>query len=472
MTTASNSPVIRPEWLAQIGKPSSLAVRIVLNVAERSGTDDITHHATGVVGVPYPHKGDSELQCLVDLLHKASNAPSEARFEVGSWSNVKESHGVTLERYEPSLTLNLDSDAVLQFKMINPAIVASDFDPALQPSMAVSRRWLTEYLKLPYLTFEDRKQLTERLEAVKDNALSLTPGGNLTLSNESIWQRMVGDVLFESERKGYPLVHQRHHYPGVLFNQRFGDGELCRKAAASLKGKILTPGFVVKYGKCEHMRDFYSHGVVRVGSASDFEKGRHNEAIRDQERRLTLRGVFATESGDRLLTDNDAQDIPRKFYPVRQAMQVQPQYGWTMRHENYATATMELLGDFRMYCWSAVLSPELFSDFEADACVLFDLSKFIERLVRVMRHHMPTTTPEFTHRVAYMDPLGAYGHRPAAAFPFHDTNVPVHLVKPFSYAYQKEGRLTWRPQPHEQGLEPVRCEIGSMRAYATAPIEL
>ena len=455
-----NEHNVRPDWKANIGKPGKGGVWLSLMVATSGDVKDANHEVEGIVGVPSPHRGDGELFCLAAKLLEATDTPALARYTVDRWKAVEGSYGVEVKRHAKIPVWNLDSDDVISFEVSTPPKLDAEITDKIRSGMEHSRQWGMEYERRPYLRFEDRKQLTERSDDVNRNTLALSTSGKITYSSDEIWQRFGLDVIIESHKRGYPLhrMHQRH--PDFPYEQRFWDDDVCREAADLLKGRTLQRGFVVKYGKKRHMRALYERGEVLVGSATDFDSDRHNQAIRDQERKIAVRGAMVHAVENRPMTPKDG-DAPYRFFPIRQAMDKAIEFGWTLTKAHYATLAVESQRDFRMFCWSTELIPALFSDFEADACVVFNLGFFAQRLAAAMRHYMPSSKCE-AGRVRYIDPLGVYGHDDG---PFDHRGVNLRFTKSYGFAYQREGRMAWASE-HAETLEPVVIEVGPLKGRA------
>ena len=417
-----------------------------------------THNVTGVVGIPRRPANDDERQVAAGVLMRQVPATPGSNYAMDSWDIVQGSYGVVVEQHEPISVLT--DKEIIDLKVSTPAPPTSSLT---EVPTAQHNQWEKEYLSNRYLRCEDRTELTRRLDDVVWNSLRLTKAGELDLSNDIVWHRLSMHIALEAHLRGYPLDNMANRPLDAGFKQRFSEGEVCRGAAEVLGEKRLPRGFVVKYGKREYMRELYEEGRLQVGSASYFDKIQHNEAIRDQERKFQFKGVyFDRDTGEMRSGAIEPSDERYKFatmYGVADALPAE-QCGKLKR---FRTLDIEFRRDFRLFCVSSVLLPELFSDFEADACVIFNWRMFVPRLVNAMRFHMPNAA--FAEkRVLYQDPIGAYG---TSVFDFSAQEAPIPIIKHFGYAYQRELRMTWIPTEQVAHLDPVIVTAGSLKGFGT-----
>ena len=452
---------VGPDWWAQVGQRGRQALRLHIVSCERS--DDptkLTHNVTGFVGVPrYPRNEEERVFAAQTLMHHTP-APRAAPYAITAWDVVPSSHGVMVVQHAPIATITDKEILPGTLKVTKPAPVTPEIT---DPPATLRKQWVTEYVRNRYLQYESREELTTRLGDAACNAMALTAGGAVDLSSDETWIRLTEDVGVEAHLRGHPLHKLSNMHPDVRMKTRFGDKDVCKRAIGPLKGVKLPPWWVVKYGEKEHMRKLYKNGDLLVSSASSFDKQEYNQAVRDKELKFSFKGAYFDRES-RVFTRNSDPNCPQyKFATMYDAVRMLDLNGPGELNRCYANIDLTSLSDFRLYCVSSVLAPELFSDFDKyDACVMFDWRRFVPRLLRAMRYHMPQTIP-CVGMVWYQDPLGAYG---TSTFDFASRDFPTHMAKHFGYAYQKEVRIAWVPKPHSDRLCSLEVTVGPMEGYA------
>lgn len=468
--------VVRADWKKGIGKPSDLAVRLKLAIMS-SESKKTTHTLVGVVGVPSPPKTEAERFCLVSLLLAKASVPHDTEVCILEWDFVDAPFGVTVEKFKPIMTIG--DDSIIHLEVTHPPDPSPEMqrdldEDELKKDFDRTKEWSRAYIDLPYLMFENREDLTLRVDALSRNSMAVNDDGKMhTVTDDAVWMNLLWDLHLESYGRGYPMVntHSNRH-PSVPYRiPRSWDRDVCVKAAHALQDCHLPPGALVKYGKKEFMRKMLERGELRVGAASDFESKRHNQAVRDKERELVFRGVFKNTDTGLMISGRDVPNGKLEdtrlttFTPLRQSMLEAKHEGGQISNHNIGTATLNSISDYRMCCFSTVLRPDLFSDFEADACVIVVKPvKLINAMMRAMLYHMPASRFSYGG-VRYMDPLGSYD---APLSLTHDAfgRFPTHLTKDYGFAYQKEWRMVWRPAENNRNLDVVDVEVGSMEGYA------
>lgn len=433
---------VRDEWKAQAGRVCDHAIRMsLLSDGARGWT------LKGSVDVPrYPD--EAERRYLVDILiHHAARSVANPPDLLGlkwallSWEVVRSVGGVVVETCEP-IPVITERDIIpgsLEIKTFPEFAEGATerLSAILEKELAISSR---EYPQNPYLSHVNRRQLSERWAAIARNIKVVDKRGLQTATKMDVWHRLFADIHVETHQRGYPFAQEYNLDWGTeLKLYREWDDSLIKKAAGVLRGRTPPRGFVVKYGKREHMRAMYKYGRVRIGSARNFKKS-SSDAIQDDELKFEHQGVVMNDGA---------------FVVMSQFTTLFPEE----RLERYATLTLESTSDFWLYCVSRSLAPELFSDFdEADACVVFNWGKFCPRLVRAVQGVASTSRPRAVD-MDYRDPLGTVGGT--------DILIPVSDIKHFEYSYQNERRIVWKPRVAAELLEPLDVEVGSMRDYAT-----
>ena len=129
----------------------------------------------------------------------------------------------------------------------------------------------------------------------------------------------------------------------------------------------------------------------------------HNQAIQDQELTFLHYAVVANDGGYLKSSDvcanwNVLQAPNHRILPLFHASDAE----WD------EVTWVESFGpDAWVFCMSDLLTPRLFSDFDADACVILSREKFEARICDALR---PLTGKKlFAHgHVNYADPFGTY----------------------------------------------------------------
>ena len=458
---------VRQDWSQLAGRPGNIAVEMRLVVCETGDIYKPTHNAVVTVGVPNQPINDAEWKHLLSLFAAKQELSNAVQVAITSWKTVNGAHGVDVQRYDPIVTLtdeHLVGDIVVQ----HPAPAVAD-PHDIDESGELTKKWYVEYRNNPYLAFETREQLIERLDALANNMLVLTDEGLVDLTRDAHWYELHAHVICESIRRGMPFTKKFNRPIEVPHYSRFNEKEICIKAAKALRDKTLPPWFIVKYGKREHLRDFINYGLVRVASASYYDNAEHNAAIRDKEREFEFRGISQHRRTRKIVHRNEHLDpsVESQYdfvpsYHINSKADVDERK--RLKKGDDVTFKFEMYSNYRLYCASSILDPSLVADFDADACVIVDHRRLLPRLIRAMRYWMPNSSIWYGN-VCYQDSLGAYKNS-ASTIP-HGGDFPTHRSKPFKYAYQKEWRVTWIPKPSEEHLQPALLELGSLKGFAS-----
>ena len=111
--------------------------------------------------------------------------------------------------------------------------------------------------------------------------------------------------------------------------------------------------------------------------------------------------------------------------------------------------------DYLVFCRAAARSNRLYQDFRADAClVITDPSRFVKEAAEAGEADLPGYSFGYAG-LRYVDPLIATPN-----------GRPVHAIKHFRFAYQKEFRCIWQPKPGAPRLEPVDLRMPHLRDYS------
>ena len=439
----SRLEVVRQDWKARVGDVSEKALRVTLVSIPHSGGWTIK----GTVDIPSSPFNDAERHCIGSLLvrhaQRTAGRVFTGEFHMTRWDIVAGGKGVVVEQAGDIPTIT-DKDIIGEIKITTPPKPSEDQrDRLLKMLQKASEDSAREYPRNRYMRFETRAQLTKRHASISRNLMLVNHRGEQTVNASAIWARLTMDLENETQARGYPFSNMGNlAAEGGKGLPRHWNRDVVGRAADVLRGKQLPKGFVVKYGKREHMIAMYQHGRVRVGSARRF-KDMCVDSIQDDELRFEHRGV----------------EVDGKFMFLSE-------YNKMPTGTPCSRASLTLGGDddFWLYCVSRVLRPELFSDFgEADACVMFGWQEFYPRVVQAVRG-VAETESHHQVEVDYRDPLGAFDRDLSRKLM---DPIPVWAVKHFGYTYQHEHRAVWVPAAATRKLAPLDVEVGSMQGYAT-----
>ncbi len=465
-------------WSNEIGNSSELGVQlqVAISYSDRPGPHVV---ATGTVGVPRPPEDDLERQLLANKIAGLVEAPDLAIFKrVGLlWWHLVEGGPFQVDLTEKYQVRQLDESEVSNcISMSGPGPMS---EPVFRAEFPESDAWASEYEENRYLRFETRAALNQRYQDLITNITVLTYTGQVALTDEKLWHRLFKHVVIEMFLRAEPPVP--HNFdPSVAPAILFPDKELCTRAAAVVASVPKREPYLVKYGKADHMRRLYEHGELYLAPASAFGDPDHNQAIGDHELSLPLYGVIANDSGVLKASDfyanPDVMRAPdRRFHPLFHAPAAQRDE--LIGIESYGP-------DAWLYCLSDLLAPRLFSDFEADACVVLQRKAFSARVCNALRP--PTGNELLAHGpVQYVDSIGAYSQpaRPPQVHLFYPSQAddraqqyqpfgpegqllrppPVHFAKVFRYTYQSEYRFVSFPAEATNRLdEPLTLSLGPL----------
>jgi len=199
---------------------------------------------------------------------------------------------------------------------------------------------------------------------------------------------------------------------------------------------LPTSPFLVRYSKVRYIKDALSNGVIKIHPASRYNDPSLNSAQYDEELRH-----FAVTPHERLRFELMGTTVPGG-----------PEV--TIPHQPLELFRFMEVPNFYVLCCAASFDCRMFNDFTADAAlIIHGKDEFIERVGDAVAQHVPST---FSHqKVRCYDP-----YRIA-----HPSELIPAFSKNFSYAYQDEYRLVWKP-PSETELKPFFINIGPMNDIA------
>ena len=392
-------------WSTQVGKPSDLGVQlqVAISYSDRPGPHIV---ATGIVGVPRPPEDDFERQMLAHKVADLVETPDIAVFQFTGllrWRLIK-GGPFEVELTESRQVRELDKSGVSnRISLSGPGPMN---EPVFRTRFPESNDWEREYRANRYLRFESRAGLSQRYQDLLTNITILTNDGRVDLAQEKHWHRLFRHVVVEMFIRGEPPV-PRNFEPSVAPAILFPDKELCTRAADAVARATTQGRYLVKYGQADHIRRLYDRGEVYMTPASAYGDPDCNQAIHDQELTLSRYGVMATDG--RFLKARDVCANP----DVLQATEhrIVPLFLTPDAARDEVTCIESYGPDAWMYFMSDLLTPRLFSDFYADACVILCREQFEARICDALRPQAGNKV--FAHgHVRYADPFGAYAEQP------------------------------------------------------------
>ena len=449
----------RPEdysdWAKKIGQRSELGVELDVLISY-SADGKVDWRIGGIVGVPRPPEDDFERQLLANKLAKRVESPEFAVFvqiALARWAN-RTGGPFTVDVIESRAIRTVrESDVSTTLEYSGPGPLS---EPVFRKRFDNAERWSREYAENRYLRFENRRELNQRYQDLTTNITILTEGGVVDLTDEEQWHRLFRHVVDEMFRRGQPPV--RHNLdPAVEEAILFPDEDLCRRAAKAVSEHGIRQDQLVKYGTADDMMALYERGQIYMNSASFYDQPeRHNQAVYDKERVSVHKGAIVRKSGrptyvrqESFLADPFLMKDPDKaFVPLFEASDA--------TEDEVVGFELATKSDFWLYCMSRSLIPRLFSDFQAEACVVLDGRKFIRRVAEEWRRSASESAKLSFGPVRYTDPLGAYA---AAQI---DPKTVNFFTKTFRYAYQRESRFVGLPSRHGENLAHVELELGPL----------
>ena len=346
-----------------------MGIALGVVVSDTNG-EGVEYHIRGVVDVPAPPFGDDERILLAKMLFHATNIPEKQkrRYALHDWVTVDGWSGIRVTRCDtiPKIT---DKDVIGDIRVSTPPNV-EDVDERDQIGPEKHNEWVREYRSNRYCRYESREELNQRWQDIQVNTQVLNASGKMGLTTEEAWYRMGQHVIAEMLIRGEPPNVQNRD-PRVQVARPFFDGELCREAANVVSSRGTGQDVVVKYGKHGYMKDLYEKGLVYMNAASDYDKSTYNQAIRDDERSIAIKGGYFPTGRPMQFYDKDT--VPDDITEVAE----RDDAGFLSIYEcpnlerrQYATVNIEMLTDYWMFCMADVLDQRRFADFEADCCVI------------------------------------------------------------------------------------------------------
>ena len=444
---------IRAEWAEQVGKPHANGIALDIGVSDTKGKD-IEYQIRGVVDVPSLPYGDDERKLLTKVLFDNAEIPhkEKRKFRLHNWVATDGGSGVRIDKFGTIPVITAE-DIIGEVKVFTPPDV-EEISEGEQIRSEKYDEWVQEYSANRYCRYESRQELNQRYQDIQVNTQVLKPSGKIGLTTDEFWYQLMQHIIIEMILRGQPPTVWNHD-PRVKISRPFFDGELCRKAARVVSARGTAHDVIVKYGKRQHMEDLYSKGLVYMNVASQYDKSTHNQAVRDDERSIVGKGGYFPMQHPKSFYNKDTipdniQECVDKGEIGFSAIYKCP----SLKSDQYADISINMLGDYWMFCMADVLDQRLFADFEADSCVIIRRKPFIERLLSRTGLLLPNVHRIFGY-VNYIDPLGAL----STNVPLN-RSLPVHMTKVFRYAYQGEVRFVCLPKKFQERLETRPLVIG------------
>jgi len=441
-------------WAKQIGQASSFGVALAA-VISYSSDNKPDVGVQGVVGVPRPPEDDFERMMLARKLDEMVEAPSFAVFSqlgIAWWLDV-EGGPFTVELTEcRQLREVRESDVSTTLVYSGPGPFS---DPIFRRQFDEAEDWAREYDENRYLRFETRQELNQRFQDLVTNITILTDSGKVGISDEKGWHRLFHHVIAEMWMRGQP-PQAFNLDPTVKQAILFPDPDLCARASEVVSERSKRGEVLVKYGRECHMRRLYDGGHVYMNSASYYDQpGLHNQAVYDKERSGVYKGVFEWLATRTYIKREECGPDPH-LDPAKGHLAIY--HAAKATQDEYCPVEIGVYSDYWMYCMSDSLIPRLFSDFDADSCVVLDRQEFANRVAQAWRRSASAkVTKMHVGRVEYDDPVGAYTAMTSGTY-----KANIHFNKTFRYAYQNELRFVIEPHVNHDNLDAIEFELGSL----------
>ena len=451
---------LRDDWARLVGKPHKLGMELLIDVSDTK-FESTEYQIRGVVDIPSHAASDPERDYLAEQLFDVATIPQkdERRFRLANWKVIKGGDGVTVLECRP-IPIFTEKD-VINLKIYTPPDI-EELTETDEISEEQHNEWASEYIGNQYCRFESRKELNQRWQDIQVNTQVLKPSGKIGLTDDPLWFQLGQHVITEMLLRGEPLNETNLH-PDVPIAGRFLDGELCAKAAEVVARNGSQDGVVVKYGKSEHMKSLFEDGLIYLNSASAYDGPTHNPAVRDDERAIEFRGAYSQADAEGHYFNREtapenvgalSRDRELKFSLIFDCP--------TSTEDECVNHRVHMRTDYWMFCMANVLDQRLFTDFEADSCVIIQRDPFLRRLDQ-HADSAPWNTTKYFANVQYVDPLGAF---PGTRECLINGSLHVYLTKLFRYAYQHEVRFVCIPPEIEDGLRPHQLQMGSLKNIA------
>lgn len=212
----------------------------------------------------------------------------------------------------------------------------------------------------------------------------------------------------------------------------FSDSPTAEKVCKAVKQLNIEAGkFLFKYSNIKWIEQTQKKGIVRISPATSYKDASLNPAVHDEELEFSI------------------QPRPSEIKIEVIDHHTGKSKGFVNPIENKITKATDT--NYYVYCLSYILTPRLFLDFEADACLIITKpNHFIDKVITAFGRQNPGWVGAFK-TVNYLDPLNSsFG------------NIEIYSNKHFRFSYQKEVRFIGLPPKKVKELDHQYLEIGSL----------
>lgn len=302
-----------------------------------------------------------------------------------------------------------------------------------QKYMKRSDRSRLRYRVQRYLSYLSNAQLSERLDDIFTNLMSLAPEGDLSIghawSDEEPfnWLELFGDVQEE-----YALREMGFATPLLAGADvpRSTTPHIAKGAAEIKVSGIDHSNKLVRFGHSSWLDETFKTGKWRLSPATSYDSRSLCNARRDVETQIdVVHPDFVRHPKCPSEVWDDA--MPDTLQAVHRSKFVAP-------------------SDYFIACFSRSLVYRLFDDFSSDSCLIVtNEQRLVEKLNTALKRALPgwhTTRGACRYIDPYLPPMG----------------IDIHFAKHMRYSYQKEFRFVVKPFTPSAQLSPIYIELGPL----------
>jgi hypothetical protein len=299
------------------------------------------------------------------------------------------------------------------------------------------------YQVLPYMEHLSDSDFAQRVSDIYLHVILGAPPGVLVKSPRMGWESLWRDAVDEAYRRfGVSVAEQFLEYIRISCRAAWRSRprlipELSKEATTAFirRADINGTSFLVRYSRRRYLEPLVAHGELTIFPATRYDDPSLNPAVRDKELEVTIQphGMTAEVFDRSGKAKGRIRVIDSRLSAMSQT-------------------------DFYVHSLSRTLAPELFPDFDADACVVIrDPRLYVRRILDAMHAQLPH--PAWggdIEEVKYVDPLN---------IAMRQILIPLH--KHFFYARQQEVRVIWMPTHGARELSYIVLNMGSMEDCCT-----
>lgn len=288
------------------------------------------------------------------------------------------------------------------------------------------QEWRRMYLLNRYLFSKSICDLEKRRDHILGNLLIFSKDGSLSFDQSKQMSGLVERYVHLEEEMfqrniSIDLVNEAGKHSKKYQN-------IVKALDIQINRKLITGEYLVIFGQKVYFEQTFKFGKIRIKPASDYNDFNLIESVRDDELSQTL--ILPKDTKLR------KQMSSGEFKELNGIQSI--------------SVTNKYPTDFYIYCMSTTFQPRLFEDFKADACILiYDIPIFLNKFRDYLKIYYSDWLIE-SNNVRYFDPF----------FPTKLLSIPFN--KHFSYWYQSEFRIAFKPRIPVQKLEIIYPEIGSL----------